>query len=165
MRNYVDASLSYTPYMFAKQEFGLRVDDSKGDGKPGQMDLAIYRFMDNVASFNLHGTKESLKEMWKLGTNFERDIPVREGVTNVADATVSSAPTKPQTTVDGSTLSRHDPVNLSRGEASNDPSIKGREAANEAHIDPDAHDKRWAQTVVGGDYHPARFQSAGTTRH
>lgn len=159
MRSYIDAAYSYTPYMYAKQELGLLVDDNKGDGKAGLMDLAIYRFMDNVASGNMHGIKESLKEMWKLGTNFERDVTVREGETNLAQGA-----TKPQTTVSANTVN-HDPVNLSRGEAGNDANMKGPNAANEAQADPNASDKRWAQAVVGGDYHAARFQPGGASRH
>ncbi len=50
LRGMVDASFSYTPYMIAKAEFGLRVDDRPNDGTLGKMDKAIYRAMDSLTA-------------------------------------------------------------------------------------------------------------------
>jgi hypothetical protein len=154
---YSDAAISYTPYMYAKQEFGLRVDDSKGDGKPGQMDKAIYRFMDNVAAFNMPATWKSVKEMWTLGIHFEQDAPVREGGAvevaqqpkSIRTQTFADNAEKPSTTVTAGDVT-HEPANLTRREGD-------AKTADE--------DKSWAQSVMGGAVNPAQIMSAGATRH
>lgn len=151
MNEYTDAALSYTPYMYAKQEFGLRVDDSKGDGKPGQMDKAIYRFMDNVASFNMPASWKSMKEMWTLGIHLEGDEPTHDGskVTvpdpqAISTRTFTSKEPLPTTTVTAGDVT-HEPANLSR------------RAGDE--------DKTWAQSVVGSNVNPAHIMNASATRH
>jgi hypothetical protein len=152
MHQYTDAMLSYTPYIIAKAEFGLRVDDSKGDGKLGQMDKAIYSLMDNASSFKLRKTWESMKLIHKLGTNFEREVKAREGGDPTAQE-IAKTPEEhsiPKTTVDAKGLMRQ-PHSILRGEAANDPEM--------------STDKRWAQMVMGGDYNAARVHSGSPTRH
>ncbi|MES2984752.1 MAG: hypothetical protein V4735_06170 [Pseudomonadota bacterium] len=153
MRQWVDASTSYTPYMWAKMETGLRVDDPQG-----KMDTAINGLIDNVASFNIQGAGKSLKQMWKLGTHIEHEITGREA----GDPVEAKAPpaklkaVPPATTVQASSLVRHDPALLAKADE-----LARQDAAN----DPDMHDKRWAQIVSGGDYNPARIHPASPTRH
>ncbi len=150
---YTNAAFSYTPYMFAKAETALRVDDNKGDGKPGLMDKAIYRFMDNVASFNGKGTWKSVKEMWQLGTHFEADVTVQpSGKVTVnepkAIKTQTYASGAPTTTVAAGDVT-HEPANFARREGD-----KQRD-----------EDKSWVESVVGGNVNAAQIHAASATRH
>ncbi len=158
MHELTDASFSYTPYMFAKAECGLRVDDSKGDGKPGEMDKAIYGFMNNVAAFNIKGTGQSLKQIWKLGTNFERDTTGREGGADPSPTNPTGASyvhmLHPAVRVHTQGL-QHDRPN--HGPAIND---NGHEAN-----DNERSDKNWVQSIVGKSINPAQLHSASATRH
>jgi hypothetical protein len=150
----VDTSFSYTPYMYAKQEFGLRVDDNKGDGKLGQMDVAIYKFMDDVVSLKFREIPKDLKSMWKLGSNFEREVKAREGGgEGVQEAANDSARKKPQSTVHASSV---------RGEGRQHEVNIQRPAANDASME---EDRSWARSVVGSDIHPARIHSSSPTLH
>lgn len=163
MHELTDASLAYTPYMFAKQETALLVDDRKGDGSQ-YMDGAIYRFMDDVAGFKFKALPKDVKTMWKLATNFERDIPVREG--DVPEP----LPTKPVTTVAAKTLTREHPVVKPQTPAANDArwtdkTVKAADTAEAANDAEFHHDKQWAQAVVGSDINAARFHAASPTRH
>ena len=153
MHNYVDASFAYTPYMWAKAETALRVDDNKGDGKLGQMDVAIYKFMDDVASFKFKSVPDDIKKMWKLGTNFERPVKAREGAEPVAQQIVQAPPTpsRPTTLVHASSIEQEAGATMRRAPSANDA---------------DYHtDKRWAQMVAGSDINAARFHPASPTRH
>ena len=170
VRDWVDASTSYTFYMDAKQELGLRVDDRKSNGEPGLMDKALYKTMDDIAAFKVGELGKDLKLIWKLGTRFERDIKVREGdVPDAQSFTKAPAPVKPTTLVQASTAVRHDPVNLSR-EASNDrrwtDALPGEHRAPAAN-EPDGGDgdRRWAKAVAGSDINPAQIHSSSMTRH
>ncbi|MFZ4541283.1 MAG: hypothetical protein ACOYNL_05660 [Rickettsiales bacterium] len=175
MRQYVDAAFSYTPYMYAKAEFGLRVDDSKGPGQPGQMDKAIYRFMDNIASFNLNGTGKSIKEIWTLGTNFEREVVAREGG-HVPDVQVVAAikpAGTPATKVEATSIMRHAKAPASSwSQAANDSRwtktpVTGNvsDKQTSANDEKAEQDRSWVQSIVGSDIHPARVHSASPTRH
>jgi len=145
MREYVDASLSYTPYMFAKAETALRVDDNKGDGKPGKMDQAIYRWIDNLTSFNVAGTWTATKDIARLSAHFEHEISGHEGE---KVASKKTAPVRPVTTVQADSVSRRDVIQLSRDEGLDE-----------------SHEKRWVETVMGRDYNAARVQPSTSTRH
>lgn len=171
MHNFVDASFSYTPYMWAKAETALRVDDNKGDGKLGQMDKAIYRLMDNGASLNLKGIKKSLGEIWTLGTNFERNVVSREG----DNATQVASNSKPASApVPGTTVHVDSVVHANNVQATNDgrygrrasdrPPAEQQPAANDPNYQPQ-NDRQWAQMVAGSDIHPSRIHSASQTRH
>lgn len=56
VHDWVNASMSYTPYMIAKTEFALRWD------KP-TMDRAIYRLLDGAAALNLGEVKGGLSDI------------------------------------------------------------------------------------------------------
>ncbi|MBX9725987.1 MAG: hypothetical protein K2X09_01870 [Rickettsiales bacterium] len=155
MHEYVDASMAYTPYMFAKAELGLRVDDTKGDGSLGQMDKAIYRFMDNVASFNLSGTGQSLKEMWRLGTRFEREKVVREGGVLGNEQGTQAGVKKPETTIDSASVQKS---STKRAHNDNERSANDNDHAN-------SDDKSWVQSVIGREVNPAHIHAATPTRH
>ena len=153
MQEYMDASFAYTPYMFAKAELGLRVDDTKGNGELGEMDKAIYRFMDNVGSFHFRDAGKSLKEMWKLGTRFERTVPVREGGLVATPASSDTVQKAPQTKVVAATV-QHQTADAAK--AHND---------NEYSANDNDHDKSWVQSVVGRDINPAHIHAVSATRH
>ncbi|MFN7612090.1 MAG: hypothetical protein ACK5QI_01730 [Alphaproteobacteria bacterium] len=79
LRGMVDASFSYTPYMIAKAEFGLRVDDRPNDGGLGKMDKAIYKAMDSLTAlkFREFGRDVGAIKDIVLG-NIGQDISARE---------------------------------------------------------------------------------------
>lgn len=81
MRTFVDASMAYTPYFFAKSELGLRVDDTPPTGGRGKMDNAIYGLIDNVVAVNPSKAGASVKEIWHLSTHREK-VVMREGSHN-----------------------------------------------------------------------------------
>lgn len=177
VREYVDSSLAYTPYFMAKAEFGLRVDDSKGDGKPGQMDKAIYQFMGDVASFKFGRIGQDVKHMWRLGTNFEREVKMREGGGPDALEIHSKAPDqkRPQSIIQTSQIKRTGTTEHPQhaaNEAQWTQAVRksqGKEAASNDE-QYDAHkaqedDRLWAQKVVGSDYNAARIQPSSPTRH
>lgn len=122
----VDASFSYTPYMYAKQEFGLRVDEKKASEVLGTMDVAIYKFMDDVASLKFKAIPADLKKMWTLGSNFEREIKVREG----GDSGVT-----PKTQVQGTSIQRNN-----AGPAANDEQQWTKRVAG-SDISPASHSR------------------------
>lgn len=156
----VDAAVSYTPYMFAKQEFGLRVDDTKGDGKLGQMDTAIYKFMDDVAAFKLGAIPADLKKMWKLGISFEREVKVREGGEVDGKPTENSYRT-PASTIQTSSI-RQVPVLLSQASAANDARYRSGHSSNDAQFEDE---QRWAKRVSGSDVNPAQVHHGSPTIH
>ena len=115
MRTMVDASFAYTPYFYAKTEFGLRVDDHPKDGGPGKMDTAIYSFMDNVAGLKLRKAGGDIKRMVYLSTHDLRDPIMREGSAVVDETPVPATPVQtPKTTIATKETRHHAPVELSR---------------------------------------------------
>ncbi len=71
LRTYVDAAMSYTPYFIAKDEFGLRVNDSPSTGENGRMDKAIYGLIDNLSSWQLGKAGKSVKEIGGLAIDLQ----------------------------------------------------------------------------------------------
>jgi hypothetical protein len=152
---FTDASFSYTPYMWAKAETALRVDDNNpGKGVLGEMDLSIYKFIDDVAGFRFKEIPADIKKMWKLGTNFERPTKAREGDEPDAHVIVQAQPvssTKPTTLVQASSIEQ---------------APNGQQRRTQSANETDYHtDKRWAQMVAGSDINAARFHTASPTRH
>ena len=148
IRSFIDNSLSYTPYMYAKAEFGMRVDDRPGGGKLGQMDKAIYGLMDNVARFDLGATGKSIGSIVHLATHFEKDVKSREGdkiVTHNIAGDGSGTPVR---------------------EYSATPSTKVNINSIQRDAEPDApsdHDRGWAESVAGRNL-GAQFQTPPQTR-
>jgi hypothetical protein len=101
LRNMVDASLSYTPYMWAKAETGLRVNDTPSNGKPGPMDKAIDGFLDNAFSLKLGSAWESVKQIAKLAVVEEKSLKSREGGLNHHGMETQNPPEKPFTIIQG----------------------------------------------------------------
>ena len=79
LRTFANAAISYTPYMWAKAETALRVDDRRSVEQLGHMDKAIYRMIDNTFSFNFHGAKEAFGDVLYLAGHYEGDMKSREG--------------------------------------------------------------------------------------
>ena len=79
LRTFVDASISYTPYMWAKAETALAVDDRRSVEQLGHMDKAIYRLIDNGFTFKFHETKQAWDDVWHLAINYEGGRKIREG--------------------------------------------------------------------------------------
>lgn len=94
-RGFVDASYSYTPYMIAKAEFALRVDDRQETGQLGEMDKAIYGAMDHFVTFDLSGFSESCKRIGHL--LFSSDLAIGK-------ATQAKPATTPQSLVQASSI-------------------------------------------------------------
>ncbi len=79
LRTFTNAAISYTPYMWAKAETALRVDDRRSVENLGHMDKAIYRLIDNAFTFNFEGTKKAGRDVIYLATHYEQDVASREG--------------------------------------------------------------------------------------
>lgn len=155
IHEYTDTAFSYTPYMFAKAEFALRVDDTKGNGELGQMDKAIYRFMDNVAAFRFNAAGAALKDMWRLGTRFEREVQVREG--GDVDKKLPQPPAfdAPQTKISADTA-QHLSAKHAPAHNNNDMTVNDND-----HMP----DKGWVQSLMGRDINLAQLHAASHTRH
>lgn len=69
LRRFVDASYSYTPYMIAKAEFGLRVDDRAAGGELGEMDKAIYKGIDGFVTLNFGEVGDAIRRVGNLLVN------------------------------------------------------------------------------------------------
>ncbi|MFN7401139.1 MAG: hypothetical protein ACK5R4_02250 [Alphaproteobacteria bacterium] len=101
LRGIVDASFSYTPYMIAKAELGLRVDDRPSDGSLGKMDKAIYKAMDSLSAFKFKEFGQNIGEIKDLiWNNFGQNIATQEGglAVNAAKADDNSVIPKLSTT-------------------------------------------------------------------
>jgi|GEM_PF-1254240 len=162
LRNFVDASYSYTPYMWLKAETALRVDDRRSVEELGHMDKAIYRLIDNTFGFNFKGAKQAAKDVWTLAINYEKDVKSREGEglghQSVGDGTViprtPNNAAEPITKVDTKTIAhhgtqRHEPADFERANASDGD---------------EQHHRRWAETVAGRKL-DAQFQATHPTVH
>lgn len=68
---FVDASVSYTPYMYTKAEFSRLWDD-------GKMDLATERMIDGAAAFNWGEFKAGAGEVWNAFLHKPLADPARE---------------------------------------------------------------------------------------
>lgn len=145
MRNYVDAAVAYTPYMWAKAETALRVDEHKPNQR-GPMDNAIYNLIDNTVALNPRGVITAARDVIRLGLHYDRDVKSREG----ADLAATAA--KPTNTVSSASVQHSRPIPAANN---NQP-----EAAND---NPD-HERSWAETVAGRHL-GATFQAPGATRH
>lgn len=136
-RNFVDASLAYTPYFFAKSELGLRVDDRPTNGSAGKMDNAIYKFIDNVVALNPKKTGASVKEIWKLATHHEKHLVMREGDLNHPEPVL--------------------PINQVKAEGRK---IESTKSAKPNHKKRDS-EKNWADAVSASPH----YHDAPPTRH
>ncbi len=174
MRNYTNAAFSYTPYMFAKAETALRVDERPPNGDLGEMDKAIYGWMHDVSRLHLRDAWDKTKLIARLGTHFEHE-PVRDGTPVPANPVMVAA--IPRTAVLPEGRKRHDPVML---DAANDDFKKANDnrplthveratgthgqAPDSATTDTDAKDRHWAETVAGRSL-GGQFVSGSPTHH
>lgn len=83
-RPMVNASLSYTPYMYAKAEFANMWDD-------GKMDMSAERMIDGAASFNWGEFKAGAKEVWNSILQRPLDDPKRDAEAKRRDKIDTSA--------------------------------------------------------------------------
>jgi hypothetical protein len=79
LRTFSDASIAYTPYFIAKQEYKLRFDDTRPDGQLGEMDKAIYQAMDSLVSFDARNLKVAFGKIGGLMFGPHEDLRYREG--------------------------------------------------------------------------------------
>lgn len=102
LRTFVDASYSYTPYMIAKAEFALRVDDRGAGGSLGEMDKAIYKGIDSFVTLDMKGLGQSARRIGDLLFNNDRkvDTDTTNGTpsaqVNAANAQISQLSTPTQ---------------------------------------------------------------------
>ncbi|MFM9890819.1 MAG: hypothetical protein ACKVOE_09330 [Rickettsiales bacterium] len=145
MRSYVDAAVAYTPYMWAKAEAALRVDEHKPNER-GPIDNAIYNLIDNTVALNLRGVITTARDVIKLGLHYDRDVKSREGTP------LPEKPSAPTNTVARDTIQHSGNMR----------------AANNNHPDADndnpSNERNWAETVAGRHL-GATFQAPGSTRH
>lgn len=153
VRNMTDASLAYTPYFFAKTEFGLRVDDRNSDGSLGKMDKAIYKLMDNVWSLDLKQAGSSLKQMWHLGTTINRDPISREGGLSEAEKLAQKHATTPRTEV------------IAKGSIREKPAEHAPTEDVAKQTDEPQNGRKWAEVVAGRNLAAQYVEAPAHTRH
>lgn len=78
LRTYVNA-WAYYPYMWAKTETKLRVDDRRNPRALGHQDKAIYRLIDSFCRGDFKGAGEAANDVWRLSLDFEKEVKSREG--------------------------------------------------------------------------------------
>lgn len=161
LRQFVDASFAYTPYMWAKAETALRVDDRRSVEELGQMDKAIYRLIDNTFAFKFAAAGSAAKGIFKLGTTMEREVKSREGVNTdaqpVGDGTVvprSADKPGPATTIRKETIAHH---GLVRHDAVSMDQAAGAHASQQQ--------RQWAEGLAGRKLGAQYQQPSQTTLH
>lgn len=155
VRNFVDASFSYTPYMIAKAETALRVDERPNNNELGEMDKAIYRLLDSTFTFNLKGIGRSIGDIAYLSTHTRANPKSREGDKVVLPELPPTALHAPHTTVNTQTVQRQD--------AKHDAAMLERANDNE-HAANDNGDRGWAESVTGQKL-AGRFHDAQSITH
>lgn len=160
MRNMVDNSFSYTPYMIAKAETALRVDERPANGGLGAMDKAIYKFIDSSVRFDLKGAGKAIKEIGSNAVDMGREVKMREG----GEVTVGQLNTPTPLTPEDKPTNRVHTKTVHR-----DPNARERasdKVANDnEHIANDnEHDKNWAESVTGRAL-DGRFMSGPQSIH
>lgn len=104
IRSFADAAFSYTPYMIAKAEFGLRVDDRPAGGGLGEMDKAIYGAMDSLGTLKFNQFGKYINRIGYLLTDDIRsDVISREGSEVKKEKTIGDGSVIPEMTKDPST--------------------------------------------------------------
>lgn len=114
LRGFSDAAFSYTPYMIAKAEFGLRVDDRPAGGGLGEMDKAIYGAIDSLGALKFNNFGKYVERIGHLITD-EAPVHVksREGAetkkeTATADGTIIPEMSKdPSSRIEKSSVVAH----------------------------------------------------------
>lgn len=141
VRSFVDASMAYTPYMWAKAETALRVDEH-APNQLGRMDKAIYSLIDNTVALNPRGMIAAGRDVINLALHFDKNVKSRETVE------------KPASTVSAASIQATPYAPATSKNASND----------NAHNDNDVPDRSWAESVAGRHL-GANFQTPSATRH
>jgi hypothetical protein len=103
IHNTVNASYSYTPYMIAKAEFALRVDERPSGHELGEMDKSIYRFIDSVFTFRPKDACKAIGDIAYHAVRTKEHLSGREGgapvpetpASKVAGATVTHSKAMP----------------------------------------------------------------------
>jgi hypothetical protein len=153
MRSMVDNSFSYTPYMIAKAETALRVDERPANGGLGAMDKAIYKFIDSTVRFDLKEAGKAIKEIGSNSIDMGREVKMREGgeipVSQIKAPTPLMPEDKPTRRVQAKTVQR-------------DPN--SRERASDQSADTREHEKNWAEAVTGQSL-DGRFMSSPQSIH
>ena len=162
VRSFIDTSLSYTPYMYAKAEFGMRVDDRPGGGKLGQMDKAIYELFDHVSQFDIAATGHSLSKIWNLSTHFERAVNAREGEVIEKHDRVGDGTNVPRRR-DAKPLTKINAESITRSHRSKENKNAAHDPVSLARVDDDSADRQWAESVAGRHL-GAQFQPPSPNR-
>lgn len=175
VRTFTDASLAYTPYMFAKAELGLMVDERPADGSLGKMDKAIYRLIDSTFTLNGKGVISAIKDIKYHYTHHDTPRKGREGDENPEKETVivPPMPEAPRTQVKTSTVQQTPVVHTPVVESSNtreprQPHQPRQRGNNHDRADQaqgrHADDRQWAENVTGRKL-TGGFQQSGNTLH
>ncbi len=151
MHEFSDNALSYTPYMIAKAETALRVDERPADGGLGAMDKAIYKFIDSTVRFDFKRSGEALRDIKSNALDMGREVKMREGgeVPIAAPTPILTPDDKPTRVVHAKSVAR-------------DPGT--RERASDKDGDAPQADKNWAESVTGQAL-DGRFQSGPHSIH
>lgn len=155
VRTFVDNSFAYTPYMIAKAETALRVDERSPDGGLGDMDKAIYKLIDSTVKFDLKGVGKALGTIKSEAMDMGREVKMREGDDPLVEAAKKHAARTPTPVVQGPSVSH---VGLAAAHA---PVVQAEKATT---ADENKDNKRWAETVTGRSL-AGRFQQGQHTLH
>ncbi|PZP85426.1 MAG: hypothetical protein DI582_05800 [Azospirillum brasilense] len=155
VRTFVDNSFAYTPYMIAKAETALRVDERSPDGGLGDMDKAIYKLIDSTVKFDMKGVGNALGTIKAEAMDMGREVKMREGDDPLVEAAKKRAAHTPTPVVQGPSVSH---VGLAAAHA---PVVQAEKATA---ADENKDEKRWADSVTGRSL-AGRFQQGQHTLH
>lgn len=160
MRGLVDNSFSYTPYMIAKAETALRVDERPADGGLGAMDKAIYKFIDSTVRFDLKNAGKAVKEIASNSTDMGREVKMREG------GEIAASELKPKTplTPEDKPMGRVHASSIQRNPNTRERASDKIANDNEHSANDNEHDKSWAESVTGKALE-GRFQAGSHSIH
>lgn len=151
MHELSDNSLSYTPYMIAKAETALRVDERPADGGLGAMDKAIYKFIDSTVRFDLKSAGQAVRDIKANALDMGREVKMREGGETAPATPVLTPEDKPSRVVHANTVAR-------------EVDTRERHAENDNGTEANDNEKHWAESVTGRAL-DGRFQHSPRSIH
>jgi hypothetical protein len=98
LRTFADASFAYTPYMIAKTEFALRVDDRGAKREIGAMDKAIYKGIDSFVTLDMKGVGDASRKVGNLLFNHEATMQAQADEAAKAGKNAQGTPPNKQPT-------------------------------------------------------------------
>jgi hypothetical protein len=105
VHDWVNASISYTPYMIAKAETALRWDRPKDSSGLNDMDRAIYRMLDGVASLNPGEVRAGFRDIGEEIIHPDSTREIEENIARNSQQEQNGKQEKPDTRVTSGVIS------------------------------------------------------------